>query len=585
MHFVPVIDPIEREREIARLEAQPVATIDASEDLGSTLGEQLEILATSARMSYIALPPGDLSKTPVSLHLTDTAWGAIKVLALTYNFDMVYEQASRGHPVWRFTPVRPDELVTRSYVMRLNTHEVTKVESSGGFGSSSGSSFGSNGSQSNTQSSGSGTSGGMGQNGGNGSSTTTTNPLTADLQQYLQSDDDSKTHGFVKWISDSNTFMIRAKPKQHAEIAEFLANEDVEVPEIALDFTFVLASDSPTEKRGVDSSFLDNGLGVTATGLTTNVNLNRIRGTTLPTTVVSVSDLSATLQALSQNTTNYSILTGSATVHANRDGQIQSVTQLPIQQNTLASVGNTSSVSGVTSGQITYNPVGDIITFHAKVLDGNKVQLSCDIEVSSVTGTQNVGGQSVPVVAQQSYNSQDTTIDEGMSLGMGGLASTLDTNALKKVPGLGDIPFFGFAFKSYEHDVTRSRLYLFITPRILRHHHGGRFDTRGSLVQVDEHSGRVPFRAQPGLALSDVSAALIGMPDEIAALELAVKAARGDGETRRRGKLLVNELDLMQVTVDENRLKGLTDPELQRLVKVYRGRALEVVRNSDLPTL
>jgi hypothetical protein len=127
MHFVPVVDPVEREKEIARLENEPVATIDASQELGSTLGDELQVLATAAKMSYIALPAGDLSKTLVSLHLTDTPWGAIKTLALTYDFDVVYEQAARGDPVWRFTPVRPDELVTRSYVMRLDTHEVTKV--------------------------------------------------------------------------------------------------------------------------------------------------------------------------------------------------------------------------------------------------------------------------------------------------------------------------------------------------------------------------------------------------------------------------------------------------------------------------
>ena len=60
---------------------------------------------------------------------------------------------------------------------------------------------------------------------------------------------------------------------------------------------------------------------------------------------------------------------------------------------------------------------------------------------------------------------------------------------------------------------------------------------------------------------------------------------RGDAEIKRRAKLLVNELDLMALTVEENRLVGVTDKDLDLRLKTVRTRCMEVVKNAGLPTL
>ena len=579
----PRIDPEARAAEVQRLQSLPAATIDAnSANADSTLGDVIESLATSAGMSYIALPDGPLKSQKVTFHIVDTPWGSLQLLAHNYEFDLVFEEITEGHPVWKFMPLKPDELVTRTYVLTHNTHETTHSKGTSSFGSfGSGGYGGQNGSNVNmNQNAGNA---GLGGGGSGTSNFTTDNPLTKQLEEYLTDDTGKGKKGFAKWITDSNTFLVRATAKQHHEIEDFLAKVDQDLPEIELNFTFVLVSDNPSATTGTNSSLLTSGLPLSIGGL--SVPLNNISASQLASATLSTPSLTATLAFMKSNSTSFSMLTGSQTVLSNRDGSIQSVTELPIMQNTLAVVGNsTTTNTGVTSGQITYSPVGDIINFHAKRLGDHQIAMAIDIEVSNVASTTSVGGQSVPIVASQSYTTE-AIIDEGMSLGMGGLESTVNAEALSKIPGLGDIPFFGFAFKNFQKSTTRSRLYLFITPHVLPGHKGAPFEPNRHLTPATSAVARTVFQAAPSLPLSAVSASLTGFPEQLATLEIAVHGGRGDAEIKRQAKLLANELDLMTLTVEENRLVGVTDKDLDLRLNTLRERCLQVVRNAGLPTL
>jgi hypothetical protein len=583
VRVAPRIDPAARAHEISRLQALPVGVADANGDSAdSALGDVVEGLASAAGMSYEALPEGPLKSKKVTFHLVDTPWGILQVLAHDYQFDIVFEEMTSGHPMWRFTPVQPDELLTRTYVLSHNTHETTHSKGSSSFGSFGGASNNSIGNNNNNNNQ-SGINGSGSNGGSSGSSTfTTDNPLTKELEEYLNEDGKGKGKGFVRWISDSNTFLIRATAYQHHEIEDFLAKVDQELPEIELDFTFVLVSDNPNEQTGLNSSLLTNGLSFSMSGLSTSADLNHLSATKLPVTTLSTPDLTATLQYMKANSSSFSVLTGSQTVLSNRDGSIQSTTQIPILQNSLASVGSSGTANtGVTSGQITYSPVGDIINFHAKRLGAHQISMAIDIEVSNVASTQSVGGQSVPIVASQSYNTE-AIVEEGMSLGMGGLESTVNAETITKIPGLGDLPIFGFPFRSFTKSTTRSRLYLFITPRVLPSHSGAPFEPNKYLTPAGGVE-RTPFRAQPGLSLAAVEHAMTGFTDAISALEIAVRSGRGDPEIQRQCKLMLNELDLMDLTVDENRIRGVTDRTLEIRLKAFHDRLKLLVKNSDLP--
>jgi type II secretory pathway component GspD/PulD (secretin) len=574
----PLIDPEDRAKEVRRLEALPIATTVANGANGSTLGDTLETLAVSANLSYIGLTDPQLRDLPVTFRIYDNPWGTLKTLSLSYNFDMVYAQVTKGRAVWKFTPLHPDELISRTYVLKHNTHEVTT-------GSGSSSDMGSlNGTNSSSQSIGSqrNTAGNAsGSDGGSGTSFNSDNPLTAQIREYLQVNDKTGTpQGFVKWIPDSNVFLVKATAKQHRDIEDFLAVVDQPLPEITLDFAFVLASATPSQKDGVDWSIYDQGLPISLSGLSTSVDLNHPSNLRAPSSaMLSTADLSAKLNLFRSNQNSFSVITGSQTVLSNREAQLDSVQELPIQQNTLASVGNAGATGGVATGTVDFKDVGTIVRAKGKVLAGGGIQLTLDIQVSSVVDFMNVGGQQVPVTAKQKYNTS-VIVNEGMSLAMGGLESSVKSESIKKFPVLGDIPFFGFPFRSIAKDATRTRLLLFVTPHVLPDYKGGNFAGNQSVTPVTRKSARIVFNARPGLTIGDVNASLDGFNDDITPLETFVRAGRADATVKRAADLLRNELDLIIVTLDENRLQGINQADVRERVQLYRSRVVAVAKRS-----
>ncbi len=569
----PVVNPEERAKEIDRLLSLPMGSCQASAADGDTLGDEIEKLAVSANMSYDALPSGALRSTTVTFRIFDRAYNVLLYLARAYNFDMFYESVGGGRGVWRFTPIRPDELITRAYVLKNNNHEVTT--SSGYSDSGSSNSFSSNGYNGNAQQMSPQPTNGAASGTGSGLYFNSSNPLAQQLQKYVAPATSGGPAGFVEWISDSNTFLVRTTAKQHQDIADFLDLMDQPVPQIQLDVVFVLSTLTDSLDAGVDFSFLDNGIPLSLSGLSTTVDLNNIKNTRWPSqAVLSTADLTVKLNALAQKKQSVSVITGSQTVLSNRDVTLDSVQEYPIQQNALAQLGSSSSTGSATVGQTTFKDIGTSVKAHVKAI-GDEVDIALDISVSNVVDFQNVGGQSIPISAKQHYTTQ-VKIEKGLSLAMGGLESSIRTDSLKKIPLLGDIPFFGFPFRNISRPSTRTRLLMFVTPHILPRHSGGNFGKETRVAPVLPNPSRSVFAAKPGLSLRDVESSLVGMSDEIEGLELEVKSGRGDQHVRQRGKLLVNELDLMFVTLDENHLRSIDDPNLRDRVKLLRKRCVAI---------
>src|SRR6185312_6418213 len=62
----------------------------------------------------------------------------------------------------------------------------------------------------------------------------------------------------------------------------------------------------------------------------------------------------------------------------------------------------------------------------------------------------------------------NVVLNSGDTLVLGGLMQDRDTDTVKKVPLLGDIPILGWLFKSQSKTKQKSNIVVLITPRILR---------------------------------------------------------------------------------------------------------------------
>jgi type II secretory pathway component GspD/PulD (secretin) len=59
-------------------------------------------------------------------------------------------------------------------------------------------------------------------------------------------------------------------------------------------------------------------------------------------------------------------------------------------------------------------------------------------------------------------------VREGERLVIGGVSTSTDTNTVRKVPLLGDVPVIGWLFKQKENFEQGRELAVFLTPSILR---------------------------------------------------------------------------------------------------------------------
>ena len=79
----------------------------------------------------------------------------------------------------------------------------------------------------------------------------------------------------------------------------------------------------------------------------------------------------------------------------------------------------------------------------------------------------NLGTSGAPPAIQRRRAETEVLIGDGDHLVIGGITTSLQQEEIRKVPGLGDIPIFGWLFKQRGTQGTRRELVVFITPSVL----------------------------------------------------------------------------------------------------------------------
>ena len=113
------------------------------------------------------------------------------------------------------------------------------------------------------------------------------------------------------------------------------------------------------------------------------------------------------------------------------------------------------------------------VRFTPTVLDGRRINLKLVSEVSDLSQTgspfSSLNGV-VSVIPSLAVRRADTTVqlNDGQSLVIAGLIKSNSTGAIKRFPGLGEIPILGALFRSTEFQKDQTELLFVITPRLVR---------------------------------------------------------------------------------------------------------------------
>lgn len=127
-----------------------------------------------------------------------------------------------------------------------------------------------------------------------------------------------------------------------------------------------------------------------------------------------------------------------------------------------------SIVNPLVNTQFQYLDVGVIVDVTPRIHSGNReISLKLSIEVSSVTGSQNIGGINQPVISTRKIE-HDVRLQDGEVNILGGLIERTNTKSLAGWPGLSNIPFLRYFTSDERVETEDQEVLIVVTPHIIR---------------------------------------------------------------------------------------------------------------------
>jgi hypothetical protein len=292
----------------------------------------------------------------------------------------------------------------------------------------------------------------------------------------------------VIWNSDSNTLYVVATRQQHQWIEAYLASADRPQPMIAVEVKFIETSRDPSSDLGIDWNGVlgQNGLQVNLSETSGPLDLNNVGGYSLPTAVLSYSDLNLKLRAIYNDRKTRMVSYPRMVTLDNREVSFRSVVNQPV----LGSSASASLGAGATqTSAIEYLPIGTVINVLPKRMSGDKILLNVSVTVSDIIGTEIINGNPFPIATSRVYTAP-LTVQSGFTVAISGLdAARVDENE-SGLPILGRLPVIGYAFKNRKQDRNRQHLMMLITPVALNH---------GTEGLTEKPITREPWKAAPSV--------------------------------------------------------------------------------------
>ncbi len=153
-----------------------------------------------------------------------------------------------------------------------------------------------------------------------------------------------------------------------------------------------------------------------------------------------------------------------------------------------------SGFGGSVNTQFQYLDVGVNIDITPYVHAGNEVTLKMSLEISSVTGVQNIGGFNQPTIGQRRIEHEARLKDGEVNL-IAGILNDTETNSLSGYPGLLKVPILKYLFGQQNKERDRSEIVFAIIPHIVR----GYDTNEDNLREVDLGAGNTVTYRKAGI--------------------------------------------------------------------------------------
>lgn len=141
--------------------------------------------------------------------------------------------------------------------------------------------------------------------------------------------------------------------------------------------------------------------------------------------------------------------------------------RVPIATGSFTPGVGAGGISPLVNTQFQYIDVGVNIDITPHIHSESEVTLKMSLEISSVSGVQNIGGISQPVIGQRRIEHETRLRDGDVSL-VGGILEDTETQSLSGWPWLAKIPILKYLFAQEDKERHEREIVFAITPHIVR---------------------------------------------------------------------------------------------------------------------
>src|ERR1700723_3548121 len=296
----------------------------------------------------------------------------------------------------------------------------------------------------------------------------------------------------VQQVNAQNAIVIRDTPDRLALASKIIRDIDKAKPEVLLHVQVVTASVDRLRDLGL---LPGQSVAISFTPRTSAQpsSTSGSTSTTTPTSGTSTSPTQITLSNLKNLTgADYSATLPGATANAiltdNKTRIIQDPegrasdgekATLKIGERVPVATGSFQAGVGVGVGtgagvvnplvntQFQYIDVGVDIEVTPRVHPDGDVSMKLSVEVSQITGTDSIGGINQPVIGSKKIE-HDIRLKDGEVNVLGGLIERTETKIVNGIPGLAQLPLFGYLFSDNSNEVQEDETLIVLTPHIIR---------------------------------------------------------------------------------------------------------------------
>ena len=290
-------------------------------------------------------------------------------------------------------------------------------------------------------------------------------------------------------VASENAIIMRGTPDELLLAQKLIDDLDKAKPEVVVDVAVLEVSRNFERTIGMqlpqtasvgfqESNFNQtNNSSTSSTSTTTNTNSTTSTNNSNGLTLNSFAHLNGTNFAVTIGQAEANLLLTDTTTKILQnprirasDGQEASLKigeRIPIATGSYQTGAATAIVSSLVNTQFQYQDVGVNIKIKPTVHYDRDVTLKLTIEVTSESGTTNIGGITEPIITQRTVD-QTIRLKEGEANILGGILQRQTSNSYSGTPGIANLPILKYVFGSNDKTIQDDEIVFMLIPHVVR---------------------------------------------------------------------------------------------------------------------